>query len=161
MAARESGYERTPESNTPQSRTLYRALEILGGVAPLAKALKVPVETLARWLDGNAIPPVGAYLIALVRPAAAGDVGAAHRVDPAADLGDREAVPRRGHRRQPLPAVALRVVGLVRAEGPHQVVQVGLAAEHVHAALQHRHADPAARGRHAEHRGPGVLRHVV
>jgi len=27
-----------------------------------------------------------------VRPAAAGDVGAAHRVDPAADLGDREAV---------------------------------------------------------------------
>ena len=65
MAARESGYERTPESNTPQSRTLYRALEVLGGVAPLAKALKVPVETLARWLDGNAVPPVGAYLIAL------------------------------------------------------------------------------------------------
>ena len=65
MAARESGYERTPESNTPQSRTLYRALEVLGGVAPLAKALKVPVETLARWLDGSAVPPVGAYLIAL------------------------------------------------------------------------------------------------
>jgi len=65
MAARESGYERTPESNTPQSRTLYRALEVLGGVAPLAKALKVPVETLARWLDGDAVPPVGAYLIAL------------------------------------------------------------------------------------------------
>ena len=65
MDARESGYERTPESNTPQSRTLYRALEILGGVAPLAKALKVPVETLARWLDGSAVPPVGAYLTAL------------------------------------------------------------------------------------------------
>ncbi len=65
MDARESGYERTPESNTPQSRTLYRALEVLGGVAPLAKALKVPVETLARWLDGDAVPPVGAYLIAL------------------------------------------------------------------------------------------------
>ena len=65
MDARESGYERTPESNTPQSRTLYRALEVLGGVAPLAKALKVPVETLARWLDGSAVPPVGAYLIAL------------------------------------------------------------------------------------------------
>ena len=65
MNARESGYKRTPESNTPQSRTLYRALEILGGVAPLAKALKVPVETLARWLDGSAVPPVGAYLIAL------------------------------------------------------------------------------------------------
>ena len=65
MDARESGYERTPESNTPQSRTLYRALEVRGGVAPLAKALKVPVETLARWLDGDAVPPVGAYLIAL------------------------------------------------------------------------------------------------
>ena len=65
MDPRESGYERTPESNTPQSRTLYRALEVLGGVAPLAKALKVPVETLARWLDGDAVPPVGAYLIAL------------------------------------------------------------------------------------------------
>ncbi len=65
MDARESGYEGTPESNTPQSRTLYRALEVLGGVAPLAKALKVPVETLARWLDGDAVPPVGAYLIAL------------------------------------------------------------------------------------------------
>jgi hypothetical protein len=65
MDAGESGYKRPPESNTPQSRTLYRALEILGGVAPLAKALKVPVETLARWLDGNAVPPVGAYLTAL------------------------------------------------------------------------------------------------
>ena len=65
MDARESGYERAPESTTPQSRTLYRALEVLGGVAPLAKALKVPVETLARWLDGDAVPPVGAYLIAL------------------------------------------------------------------------------------------------
>ena len=65
MDASESGYERIPESNTPQARTLYRAVGILGGVAPLAKALKVPVETLARWLDGNAVPPVGAYLIAL------------------------------------------------------------------------------------------------
>jgi len=31
----------------------------------LAKALKVPVETLGRWLDGNVVPPAGAYLIAL------------------------------------------------------------------------------------------------
>ena len=65
MDAGESGYKRAPESNTPQSRTLCRALEILGGVAPLARALKVPVETLAPWLDGNAVPPAGAYLIAL------------------------------------------------------------------------------------------------
>ena len=65
MDARESGYKRTPESNTPQSRTLCRALGLLGGEVPLAKALKVPVETLARWLDGNAVPPAGAYLIAL------------------------------------------------------------------------------------------------
>ena len=65
MDARESGYKPSPESNTPQSRTLCRALGLLGGVAPLAKALKVPVETLGRWLDGNVVPPAGAYLIAL------------------------------------------------------------------------------------------------
>ena len=57
MDAGESGYKRTPESNTPQSRTLYRALEILGGVAPLAKALKVPVETLARSPAGSTAMP--------------------------------------------------------------------------------------------------------
>jgi hypothetical protein len=51
-------------SDTPQSRTLHRALRALGSVAALAKALRVPAETLAGWLDGDAVPP-DVYLMTL------------------------------------------------------------------------------------------------
>jgi hypothetical protein len=37
-------------SDTPQTRTLYRAVAICGGVAALATALNVSIEALSRWL---------------------------------------------------------------------------------------------------------------
>jgi hypothetical protein len=47
--------------DTPQTRTLYRAVAVCGGVAALAKALDVSIEALSRWLDGDAIPTVDIY----------------------------------------------------------------------------------------------------
>jgi len=38
-------------------RTLYRACVILGGLAPLARHLKVPPERLRPWLEGREDPP--------------------------------------------------------------------------------------------------------
>jgi hypothetical protein len=51
--------------NTPQARTLRRALAICGDIAALARALGVSVGELARWLDGHAAPPVNIYIMAL------------------------------------------------------------------------------------------------
>ena len=51
--------------NTPQARTLYRAVGLCGGVAPLAKILGVVVADLSRWLDGDELPPLAVYLMAL------------------------------------------------------------------------------------------------
>jgi DNA-binding phage protein len=51
--------------NTPQIRTLNRAVEICGGVAALAKHLGVSLEALRRWLDGDTVPTAEAYLKAL------------------------------------------------------------------------------------------------
>ena len=84
-----------------------------------------------------------------MRPAAAGHVGSAHSVHLAGDLTDGEAMTRRRHRRQPLPAIGLRVKCFVRAIGADKIVQVGLAAEDVHKTIQHGDPDPAPRGRHA------------
>ena len=51
--------------DTPQTRTLYRALENCGGKRALAEALGVSVEVLCRWLAGEDVPPVQSYLAAL------------------------------------------------------------------------------------------------
>lgn len=50
---------------TPQNRTLYRALKNCGGVAELAKALDVSVESLSPWLTGHEAPSVEVYMSAL------------------------------------------------------------------------------------------------
>ena len=50
---------------TPQTRTLYRALENCGGLGALADTLEVSVELLSRWLAGVDVPPVKVYLLAL------------------------------------------------------------------------------------------------
>jgi hypothetical protein len=51
--------------DTPQTRTLYRALEICGGETALAAALKVPVEILSIWLAGADVTPEKIYFEAL------------------------------------------------------------------------------------------------
>lgn len=52
--------------NEPQSRvfvrTLYRACERAGGIAPLARQLGVSPIVLIRWLDGAAPVPRSAFL---------------------------------------------------------------------------------------------------
>ena len=52
-------------------KILSRALQALGGEAPLANALGVPAFALTRWLGGHEPLPAGIYLKAraLVRPA--------------------------------------------------------------------------------------------
>ena len=50
--------------NTPQTRTLIRALERCGGETALAKALGVTIEVLSGWLAGDDVPP-NIYLAAL------------------------------------------------------------------------------------------------
>ena len=52
-------------SETPQTRTLQRALKSYGGVAELAKALKVPMEELSLWLSGRQGPSVKLYMATL------------------------------------------------------------------------------------------------
>ena len=39
------------------TRVLHRACQIVGGVEALAARLRVPVPTMFRWLDGEAVPP--------------------------------------------------------------------------------------------------------
>jgi hypothetical protein len=48
-----------------QTQTLYRALKSCGGEVALAKALKVPVETLAPWLSGHEAPSAEIYIATL------------------------------------------------------------------------------------------------
>jgi DNA-binding transcriptional regulator YdaS (Cro superfamily) len=43
-------------------QTLSRALQALGGEAPLAKALGVPALALSRWLTGREAVPASIYL---------------------------------------------------------------------------------------------------
>jgi len=50
--------------NTPQTRTLNRALERCGGEIALAKALGVTIEVLSGWFTGDEVPPK-VYLSAL------------------------------------------------------------------------------------------------
>jgi hypothetical protein len=50
---------------TSQNRTLNRALKNCGGADGLAKALKVPVESLARWISGHEMPSAEIYIATL------------------------------------------------------------------------------------------------
>ena len=50
---------------TSQNRTLNRALKNCGGAEGLAKALKVPVESLSRWLSGHETPSAEIYIATL------------------------------------------------------------------------------------------------
>jgi DNA-binding transcriptional regulator YiaG len=53
-------------AETPQSRTLQRALEMVGGEQhELAAALGVNSDELATWLVGNSTPPTNIYIAAL------------------------------------------------------------------------------------------------
>jgi hypothetical protein len=52
-------------SETPQNRTLHRALKNYGGAPALAKALKVTVEELSPWLTGREGPSVKIYMATL------------------------------------------------------------------------------------------------
>jgi DNA-binding transcriptional regulator YdaS (Cro superfamily) len=47
---------------SPQMQTLSRALQALGGEAPLAKKLGVSVSALTGWLTGREALPVSVYL---------------------------------------------------------------------------------------------------
>ena len=58
-----SRLKKMPE--TPQSRTLKRALEVLGGPQQLAAALGVEPDEFAPWLAGETVPPTYVYVTAL------------------------------------------------------------------------------------------------
>jgi len=47
---------------SPQMQILSRALQALGGEAPLAQALGVPALALSRWLSGREAVPASVYL---------------------------------------------------------------------------------------------------
>jgi len=47
---------------SPQMQILSRALQALGGEAPLAQALGVPALALTRWLSGREAVPASVYL---------------------------------------------------------------------------------------------------
>ena len=51
--------------NTPQARTLYRAVGLCGGVIALANYLGVPAMDLSNWLNGDVPPPVEVYIKAI------------------------------------------------------------------------------------------------
>ena len=50
---------------TSQNRTLNRALKSCGGAEGLAKALKVPLESLSSWISGRESPSAEIYIAAL------------------------------------------------------------------------------------------------
>ena len=57
------------ESQVPEDsiyvRTLWRALEILGGEDKLARHLRVPATDLREWLTGMDMPPMAYFLMAV------------------------------------------------------------------------------------------------
>ena len=52
------------ENDTPGTRTLHRALAMLGSPEKLAAALDCPLERLQSWLSGTE-PPTSAFILAL------------------------------------------------------------------------------------------------
>ena len=59
-------------SDTPYTRTFRRAIDMLGGVQQLAKALGVAAADVEGWSSGVAIPPPGVFLQAIDIVARAG-----------------------------------------------------------------------------------------
>lgn len=51
--------------NSPQARTLKRAMDACGGLPALAKTLDVSVGDILLWLRGHAVPPTWVYIRAL------------------------------------------------------------------------------------------------
>lgn len=47
------------------ARTLWRALELLGGEEKLARHLRVPASELREWLTGMEVPPMAYFLMAV------------------------------------------------------------------------------------------------
>ena len=47
------------------SRTLQKAVEILGGQKKLARYLRVPLADLEKWIAGRDIPPMAIFLKAV------------------------------------------------------------------------------------------------
>jgi len=54
-----------PSRATVYSRTLQRASEVLGGVEPLARHLRVSPTQLAHWIDARGQPPMDVFLAAV------------------------------------------------------------------------------------------------
>lgn len=54
-----------PPLVTVHTRVLHRACQILGGVEPLARHLKVSLTMLHAWLEGEEVPPPGIFLKAV------------------------------------------------------------------------------------------------
>jgi len=51
--------------DTTYTRTLRRAIEVVGGEAKLAEALHTSKEVLRKWLSGELKPPSKVYFAAL------------------------------------------------------------------------------------------------
>jgi hypothetical protein len=51
--------------DTTYTRTLLRALKVLGSEAKLAEALRTSPELLRRWISGELKPPTKVYFNAL------------------------------------------------------------------------------------------------
>ena len=54
-----------PRRVTVYTRVLHRACQKMGGVAALARELRVGVEVLHRWLEGEDVPPSRIFLQAV------------------------------------------------------------------------------------------------
>ena len=49
----------------PYVRPLESARRVAGGDEELAAVLRIPTETLSRWLSGEAAPPMKTYMAAI------------------------------------------------------------------------------------------------
>jgi hypothetical protein len=78
------------------SRTLQKAAELIGGRGRLCRHLQVPMSDLQKWIEDQAVPPIGIFLRAVdlviqeTPPPAGGDGGpgdppAPHDASPAGD----------------------------------------------------------------------------
>ena len=47
------------------SRTLQKAAELIGGRSQLCRHLHVPMGDLQKWIDDEALPPIGVFLRAV------------------------------------------------------------------------------------------------
>lgn len=78
------------------SRTLQKAAELVGGRAKLGRRLRVPADDLDKWIEDQAVPPIGVFLRAVDLILEEGPAPDESSSDPGGGASPRDCAPAEG-----------------------------------------------------------------